>query len=611
MGKLGRDGGNKEMLVKLAQEIANREHGSYDSLLIAHKGKLLFESYYSRGRVNLPHYQLSATKAYTGLALGRAIQLGYLTMADLDKPLVSFLKDLDPTKLVEGAEKITLNHALTMRSGIRISKEQKAEFKKNPTLLKGQGKIQVLLEHSTPITAASQRFNYGGDPELVMQVIEAVVPGSAKNFIKRELLDKMGITTYRWQTNGVTGLPESGWRTSMTSRDMLKWGTLAMNKGQWSGEQLIPAAFISKATSRILYTVDEELHYGGKDVSNQGYGYFWWSADLKVGNKSYFSVSASGGKGQFITLIEELDLLVVHTAHDNDTGYLQITAERILSAFIENSIPIVSEKSDSHNTLPVLEGPNIGQNPPGLTPKSFAPHGLSIEYRDSSGFFTPDMKEFYFTRKNHKDKKWSLVVLKSINNQWHESVVGARVGRPIINPDGKTMFLGKNYMERTEMGWSEVKSLGPMFDRKEWGIMRLSASAKGTYVFDDYKGGDVIRISVLQNEKRQVPIKMGPMINTGKWTAHPFIAPDDSYLIWDSERNRGYGDSDLYISFRQRDGAWGTAINLGDTINTGASESGAYVTPDGKYLFFNRYINEENAGIYWVDAQVIEALRPK
>ena len=113
VGKLGVDGGNKAMILKLAQEIANNNYDNFDSFLIVHKGKLLFESYYKKGRINLPHPQASITKAYTSLALGRAIQLGYLTIADLDKPLISFLKDLDPTKLVKGAEKITLHKALS------------------------------------------------------------------------------------------------------------------------------------------------------------------------------------------------------------------------------------------------------------------------------------------------------------------------------------------------------------------------------------------------------------------------------------------------------------------------------------------------------------------
>src|SRR5690606_14224576 len=130
-----------------------------------------------------------------------------------DKPIVSFLEDLDPTKFVEGAEKITLNHALTMRTGIRISKEQEEEIKKNPGQLKGQGLVQAYLESTAPITAESQSFKYGGGAELMMQVIEAVVPGSSKDFINNELLDKMGITSYSWQTNDITGLPEAGWRT--------------------------------------------------------------------------------------------------------------------------------------------------------------------------------------------------------------------------------------------------------------------------------------------------------------------------------------------------------------------------------------------------------------
>ena len=336
VGELGIDGGNKAMILKLAQEIADNKYGIFDSFLIAHKSKLLFESYYTRGRINLPHPQVSATKAYTSLLLGRAIQLGYLTMADLDKPLVSFLKDLDPTKFVEGVKKITLHHALTMRSGIRISKEQQEQFEKNPDQLKGQGKVQAFLEHSAPITTASQSFLYQGDAMLVMQVIDAVVPGTAIDFIKNELLGKIGITDYSWLTD-VSGLPSAGVESSITSRAMVKLGILAMNKGRWNGEQLIPEAFIAKATSRILYTGDDvDVYGGGKDVSNQGYGYFWWNADLKVGNKTYYSASAQGGGGQYIIVIEKLDLIVVVTAHNNnDNTTLQITAERILPAFIK------------------------------------------------------------------------------------------------------------------------------------------------------------------------------------------------------------------------------------------------------------------------------------
>lgn len=334
VGELGLDGGKKDMIVKLAQEIADGKHSNFDSLLIAQKGKLLFESYYLRGRINLPHGQASATKTYTSMAVGRAIQLGYLTMADLDKPLVSFLKNLDPTKFVEGAEKITLHKAMTMRSGIRISEEQREEFEKNTAALKGQGEVQVFLKHSAPITAESQSFLYSYDPNLVMQVLDAVVPGTAKDFIKNELLGKMGITNYHWRT-GLSSLPSSGSGSSMTSRDMVKWGTLATNKGKWNGEQLVPEKFVTRAINKIVYMQNEDIFFTTDKVTNPGYGYYWWQADMKVGDKTYSTTSAQGGSGQMIILIEELDLVVVTTVHRLEGNVLQIAAERILPAFIQ------------------------------------------------------------------------------------------------------------------------------------------------------------------------------------------------------------------------------------------------------------------------------------
>ena len=337
MGELGIDGGDIEMITKLAQEIAEGKHRKIDSLLIAHKGKLVFESYYQRGRINLPHGQASATKTYTGLVLGRAMQLGYLSMSDLDKPLVSFLKDLEPKTFIEGAEKITLHQALTMTTGIRISDENREKMQKISGELKGQKEVQALFELSEPITVESQKFAYSAGPELVMQVVEAVVPGTANDFIKNEFLSKMGITSYVWLT-AESGLPESGWRTAITSRDMVKLGTLAMNKGRWQGEQLIPEAFITQAISRINYSADDVEIFGGeKDISNQGYGYFWWSADLKVGDKSYFSASAQGGGGQFIILIEELDLMIVATGGERHPIALQLAAQKILPAFIRKN----------------------------------------------------------------------------------------------------------------------------------------------------------------------------------------------------------------------------------------------------------------------------------
>ena len=280
------------------------------------------------------------------------------------------------------------------------------------------------------------------------------------------------------------------------------------------------------------------------------------------------------------------------------------------------SILIVNSKSYSQDEFPVLEGPYLGQKPPGPIPEAFAPGIVTTEHYEYSGVFTPDMKEFYFIRGDEENKKQEFVVFKNKNNRWHESVISPRVGQPFIAPDGKTMHLGRRYMERTETGWSERKSLGSPFE--DIRIMRLTASSNGTYYFDTYVEDEEdfpIRYSRLIDGEYEEPKILSEEINTGTQLNHPFIAPDESYLIWDAKRDGGYGDSDLYISYRQQDGSWGEAINLGDKINSAAWDAAAHVTPDGKYLFFQRLISSgsddtlPNVDIYWVDAQFIEKLR--
>lgn len=275
----------------------------------------------------------------------------------------------------------------------------------------------------------------------------------------------------------------------------------------------------------------------------------------------------------------------------------------------------VSGCSERENEFADIKEPYLGQEPPGSTPKAFAPGIVSTENYEYSGTFSADMKEFYFIADGGPYDDQTFLVVEYKDGQWEKSIVSPRVGQPVISPDGQTMYLGRRYKERTEIGWSDVKRLGAPF--KDEFIMRLSTSASGTRYFDTYNENDPafpIRYSRLVDGKYEDPIALSEEINTGIHMNHPFIAPDESYLIWDAEREGGYGDSDLYISFRQDDGSWGKAINLGDKINTDAWEAAASVTPDGEYLFFNRNMdpsNYENVDIFWVDAKVIEDLRPR
>ena len=269
---------------------------------------------------------------------------------------------------------------------------------------------------------------------------------------------------------------------------------------------------------------------------------------------------------------------------------------------------------------PTLESLYLGQKLPGLIPEMFAPGFVSTENWEMSGVFTPDQKEFYFLReigeKEEDKKQVFLMIQQSDNGNWVESEISGRVGEPFISPDGKIMHLGRRYKERTDSGWSEIKSLGAPFDTIR--IMRMTSSAKGTYAFDEAtpNGNSVLRYSRIIKGKRQVPKPFPKEINTGRFNAHPFIASDESFVLWDGQRDNGSRNAEIYVSFKKPNGSWSEAIKLGKEINTKASEFGARVTPDGKYLFFNRNTGKvkptdkyENTDIFWVDAKVIETLR--
>ena len=298
----------------------------------------------------------------------------------------------------------------------------------------------------------------------------------------------------------------------------------------------------------------------------------------------------------------------------------------ILSTLLFTTLAF-SGTSHAKDDITIPDGPYLGQTPPGSVPEVFAPGIINRdESADLQGMFGLDMNTFYFSRTGEEyagvvtvgefkgnKTNYGLAVVEYKDNKWQHSVFAKAVGDASISPDGNTIMLKTGYMERTSDGWSEVKSLGKPF--ASISIMRSAIAANGTIYFDTYsKAMDIpLRYSRLVNGKYETPKSLGPQFGVGRYTAHPYIAPDESYIVFDSVRDTGQGRSDIYVSFRAADGSWGPALNLGDKINTEASEKGPSVTPDGKFLFFDRRVKRGNDDVtmYWVSTEIIEELRSK
>jgi len=253
------------------------------------------------------------------------------------------------------------------------------------------------------------------------------------------------------------------------------------------------------------------------------------------------------------------------------------------------------------------------------TPLVFGPGIISTD--DAMDFaitFNPEMDEMYFTRRKPEEQN-KVYAMKLIDGKWTAPEVAffsANKGwdfEPHITPKGDILYFGSTrplndtiessgmhqwYLKKNENGWSQPIPLEkPFVDRF---VMYITSSENNTLYFTSSENGQGGIYSSMREEGQDVSInKMGKEVNTGVDIAHSYIAPDESYMIFDGERSSGFGECDLYISFKEN-GVWTESYNLGPKINTEQCEMTASVSPDGKYLFFHRG-GEDIGNIYWVD----------
>ncbi len=271
--------------------------------------------------------------------------------------------------------------------------------------------------------------------------------------------------------------------------------------------------------------------------------------------------------------------------------------------------PTVSATSPVPSVTPTptaltLSGAYLGQTPPGLSPQLFAPGFISlsssVEYATS---FSPGGTELYFTRR--VDDNQNLYATYLVDGVWSEPApVAFSAGynahephvtldnmalyfgwfRPVPEGESSTMDYGIWAVDRLAVGWSEPRYVG-----------------QGMYVSSDRSGQ--LYVTHLPTSSPAVSLVT---LSEGRFTAyerittgaHPCIAPDGSYLVYDRQ-----GSEHLWARFHLPDGSWGPAEEL---TWQGIPQRAqiASISPDGLYLFFT-----DSHDIYWVSTEIIATLR--
>jgi Tol biopolymer transport system component len=275
---------------------------------------------------------------------------------------------------------------------------------------------------------------------------------------------------------------------------------------------------------------------------------------------------------------------------------------------------------------PFLKGPYLGQKPPGTTPEVFAPGFVSTPAHEFSCSFTPDGKEFYFARRDPNLNYPVVMATKLLGGTWTKPALvpfvdGGMSFEPIVTPDGGRLYFmsGKPvpgqagppmnifYVDREGDAWSSAKNAGAPFNPAK--AMFISSTSDGTIYTTDISqgpGSEAIAVARKIDGEYKTLERVGPPVNAGTQSMYPFIAPDGSYLIFNSRRPAEKIQSVLLVSFRTADGGWSEPR----LIDLGAEAGTPFVSRDGEFLFFTSG-EKGKSDIYWVSAEVIEALRPK
>lgn len=262
----------------------------------------------------------------------------------------------------------------------------------------------------------------------------------------------------------------------------------------------------------------------------------------------------------------------------------------------------------------------FGQPTPGDTAIKFDLGIKFPDYRKASRVcFSANGAVCYFTVWGAKYAWAKIFVVKYVHGVYTSPVEvsfskGYKTASPFITDHDNRIYFNSHrdtpihgnfmdlfYVDRVNNSWSEPTLLPAPFNSQYWDYS-YSESNNGDIVFASNRPGGRGHDLYMARKRADNSYSLENLtaLNSPSSDFGPFISPDGSYIVFTSERKGRIGTSDLYISFLGSDNSWTHPIDMeipGSKYGInfkGKFQGGAYITRNGKYLFFNR------DGIRWI-----------
>jgi Tol biopolymer transport system component len=257
------------------------------------------------------------------------------------------------------------------------------------------------------------------------------------------------------------------------------------------------------------------------------------------------------------------------------------------------------------------------QPAPDTIPLVFLPGLVSTDTLDFNSTFSVDGKTYYFSRSHNR--RYVIFETTYKGNKWQEPVISPLFDTlysntdPFIAPDSALYFISNRPKDKNDTtadydiyrrvkqtdGYGPAEYLnGVNSDSTEYYV---SVSRPGNVYFSSYRDGNLdLYMSRKTINGYEKPVNLGPIINTTYDEHDPLIAPDESFLVFPSDRPGGSGEADLYIAHKVN-GQWQQPAAMGHGINTNRYEYCPYLSPDGKFFFFSSEFQ-----VKWIGSSVLK-----
>ena len=305
---------NKLLLPKLANDIDENILKGVESVIVAQNGKIRYENYFRGTNAATTNDLRSAGKSIGSAMIGIAIDDGII--ANTKESVYDHLpKSYQYTK-DEAKAKITIEHLLTMRSGIGVYEDDYQET---------EDWLKTVLEPKLKYEAGTRTNYMSADPFLLSVNLSERLSYPLEFYMHQKLFGPLGIDNYILNTDD-QGNPYFAGGLCMTPRDMLKFGQLYLNKGMWKGKRILTEKWITDSFKK---------HTKLENTSKKNaYGYFWWHETYTVNNKTLSSIEARGNGGQYISILPELDAVIVVTTENYNKRGAGPQTQKIISDYI-------------------------------------------------------------------------------------------------------------------------------------------------------------------------------------------------------------------------------------------------------------------------------------